>query len=130
MTVALEFINVIVRIDAIRSKYRGGWDQFIEDRHYRIGPLAWFDNYLYRDGAMNGLEISTLLDKLVDAGLNAYRIENGNPVKWIDLCVVEFCRPISICNFRYNLKCDWISFTDTGAYLSGTELDPFAGPTR
>ena len=122
MTVALEFINVIVRIDAIRSKYRGGWDQFIVDHEHRIGPIAWFDDYLYREGAMNPLDIQMLIDEWIDAGLDVYRLENGRPVEWIDICVVEFFGP--------TLKCDWISFIDAGAYLTGTESGPVIGPIR
>ena len=122
MTVALEFINVIVRIDAIRSKYRGGWDQFIADHEHRIGPTAWFDDYLYREGAMNPLDIRRLIDEWIDAGIDVYRLENGKPVEWIDICVVELFGP--------KLKCDWISFTDAGAYLNGTEPGPVIGPIR
>jgi hypothetical protein len=37
MAVALMFISVLVRIDAIRAKYPGGWDQFLKDAEGDIG---------------------------------------------------------------------------------------------
>jgi hypothetical protein len=71
---------------------------------------------------MNPRDIHMLIDEWIDAGLDVYRIENNEPVEWLDVCVVEFFGP--------TLKCDWISFTDTGAYLSGTEPGTLVGSIR
>ena len=115
MAVALEFINVIVRIDAIREKCRGGWEQFLVDREKEIGSVAWYDDHLYRDGAMNPFGAESLVSYLIEKGLTGYREADGKPVEWVDFCVTEL--------FGATLICDWVAFTDYGsaAYLKGTE---------
>ncbi len=116
MAVELEFINVIVRIDAIREKFPGGWGAFLQDFGWRIGSIGWYDDHLYREGAMNPEDTKCLVDQWIDLGLQVYREENGKPVEWIDICVTDTF-------FGPTLKCDWLQFSDDGhaAYLVGTE---------
>ena len=61
MAVALEFINLLVRVDAIRSKYLGGWHQFLKDHEQAIGSTGWYDDNLYREGAMSPTDIGHLV---------------------------------------------------------------------
>jgi hypothetical protein len=63
MAVQLEFINFIVPIKVIKQKYPGGWEQCLKDHEDLIGGRVWFDEHLLRDGAMNPLDISYLLEE-------------------------------------------------------------------
>lgn len=115
MAVAMEFINVIVRIDAIRKKFSGGWQGFLQDFDGRIGSIGWFDDHLYREGAMNPQDTKRLVEQWKGLGFDVYREDNGQPVEWLDICVAESL-------FGSSLKCDWLDFTDDrhAAYLAGT----------
>ncbi len=115
MAVALEFINVLVRIDAIRKKYPGGWEQFLVDEEKAIGSIGWYDDHLFRLGAMSPGDVGYIVDELIANGLEVHREVDGKPVEWLDICVVAFFGP--------TLKCEWFCFTDDGygGYLKGTE---------
>ena len=114
MAVALEFINLLVRVDAIRSKYLGGWHQFLKDHEQAIGSTGWYDDNLYREGAMSPTDIGHLVDFWREKGLTTHRDENGQPAEWIDVCVSEFFGP--------TLPCSWYADDSqlAAAYLKGT----------
>jgi len=115
MSVALEFINVVVRVDAIKAKYDGGWEKFLKDYEPRIGSIGWYDDNLYREEAMNPNDVRYLVQQWQDNGLATHREDGGKPVECLDICVCEMFGP--------TLPCQWLSFTDDGygAYLTGTE---------
>ena len=123
MAVALMFISVLVRIDAIRAKYPGGWDQFLKDAEGDIGESSWYDEHLYREGAMSPSDIAEIVEFWQEKGLTTHRVENGEAVEWIDLCVTEFFGP--------TLPCSWYAdVPDTyAAYLKGTEPGRVITPT-
>ena len=116
MAVALEFINVIVRIDAIQKKFPGGWPALLHDLDFRIGAVGWFDDHLYREGAMNPRDAQWLVEQWAGFGLEVYKEKDGNPVEWVDICIAESM-------FGPSLKCEWLSFTEDGnaVYLKGTD---------
>jgi hypothetical protein len=120
MAIALEFVNVLIRIDAIKEKYEGGWEKFLEDNNGNIGDLCWYDSYLFRDGAMSSGDIEDIITSLEERGLKASRNSKGKRVEWIDLCVVTF---------GPTLPCKWISMGDDGfsAYLKGTDPGKMMG---
>jgi hypothetical protein len=115
MAVALQMISVLVRVDAIRAKYPGGWDQFLKDAEPDIGSRAWYDEHLYRDGAMSPHDIEEIVEFWQEKGLTTHREESGSPVEWIDICVTEFFGP--------TLPCSWYADLPDAyaAYLKGTE---------
>lgn len=115
MSVALEFINVLVRIDTIKAKYQGGWEQFLKDYERRIGTIACYDEHLYREAAMNPADVECLVQQWSGNGFQVYREEDGKAVEWLDVCVVELFGP--------TLVCDWVAITHDGfgAYLVGTD---------
>ena len=115
MAVALQVISVLVRIDAIRAKYPGGWDQFLKDAEGAIGMNAWYDEHLYREGAMSPSDIAKIVEFWQEKGLTTHREESGKPVEWIDICVTEFFGP--------TLPCSWYADVpdEYAAYLKGTE---------
>jgi len=62
MTIQLEFINFIVPISEIEEKYPGGWVQCLMDHENFFGGRVWYDEYLFRDGAMNPMNIEGLIN--------------------------------------------------------------------
>ena len=66
MAVLVEAISVIVRRDAIESKYLGGWDAFEKD-----SPNATLcaDEHLARVGFMTPVDVESFIKYLVSYGL-------------------------------------------------------------
>lgn len=116
MAIALEFIDFVVPIEIIRNKYPGGWEQCLRDHAALIGGRVWYDDHLFRDGAMSPNDIGHLVDHWADLGFEPTELCDGEQV-WKDVCAVEsvFGGP--------TLPCNWIT-VDTDqriAYLRGTE---------
>ncbi len=116
MAIALEFIDFVVPIAVIRSKYPGGWEQCLKDHKGIVGGRLWFDDHLMRDGAMNPNDIDHLVEHWSSLGFQALEECDGIQV-WKDFCVVE-----SLFGGA-TLTCDWLAIGDDGcsAYLLGTE---------
>ena len=62
MAIATEFIDFIVPIHIIQEKYFGGWERCLEDHKELIGGRVWYDEHLFRDGAMGPQGIEALVD--------------------------------------------------------------------
>ena len=116
MAIFLEFIDFVVPIEKIRLKYPGGWDQCLLDHSNLIGGRVWYDEYLFRDGAMNPGDIKRLVSKWAELGFEPAG-SNKDGDFWKDCCVVEsmFSGP--------TLPCDWLVLDPDRqvAYLAGTE---------
>ena len=121
MAVALEFIDFIVRLDAIREKYPGGLEQCKEDHREAIGRKIWFDDHLWRDGAMGPADIHYLFEQWESRGLHGKKVVDGK-THWEDFCVIE-----GLFGARPTLPCDWIAIQNDTAYLKGTEPGVVAG---
>ena len=115
MAIALEFINFIVPIHIIKNKYPGGWEACLRDHEPLIGGRVYYDDHLFRDGAMSPWDAGALVDEWVQRGLEATREIDGERHSW-DCCIVSV-------PFGPDLPCDWIKITDDGfsAYLKGTK---------
>ena len=126
MAVAQEFIDFFVPIATIREKYPGGWEQCLREHAAGIGQRVWYDEHLFRDGAMSPGEAKALVAWWRVLGFTPHRIEGGQPVEWLDVCLSErtFGGP--------TLPCAWIAYDDAtgGAYLKGTEPGELRGPER
>jgi hypothetical protein len=72
MAITTEFIDFIVSIQVIRDKYPGGWEQCLKDHKNLISGRVWYDEYLFRDGAMNPTDIDCLVDEWEAAMLRAF----------------------------------------------------------
>ncbi len=122
MAIALEFLDFIVPISAIRTKYPGGWEQCLRDHESLVGGRVWYDEYLFRDGAMNPVDIGTLVEEWTELGFSPMTKRNGKSV-WQDCCVVE-----SLFGGT-TLPCDWIEFAEDGqsAYLKGSDPGTVVG---
>ena len=121
MAVQLEFINLIVPIETIKAKYPGGWEACLEDHRDAIGGRIWFDDYLFRDGAMNPMDMQFLIECWNSMGFETKREVDGTIV-WQDVCVADSING----NSR---PCDWLLHMDTedAVYLKGTEPGPVIG---
>lgn len=115
MAVDLEFINLLIRIDAIEARYEGGWEQFKKDHEMEIGSSAWYDDHLFRTGAMSPGDLESSVDHYISRGLQLWHEEDGEPVEWIDGCASDIFGP--------TLRCEWLDYVEDGsaAFLKGTD---------
>ena len=122
MAIALEFIDLVVPIDVIRKKYTGGWEQCLRDHSEAIGRRVWYDDHLFRDGAMSPVDMQVLLDRWTAAGLMVTELRNEAQV-WKDVCVVEAIFG------GLTLPCDWLVVDSSQriAYLKGAEPGAVVG---
>lgn len=115
MPVLVEAISVITRIDAIHSKYVGGWETFLSD--VRNQTLC-HDDELVRVGFMTPVDVGQFVNHLEANGLTF--IENGNavdfvvvdqregptaPCSWIEfyyLTIFSIDGTIAVCRLRGN----------------------------
>jgi len=125
MAIVTEFLDFIVPIKVIDEKYPGGWAQCLGDHKGLIGGRVWFDKHLFRDGAMNPMDIELLVNHWTDLGSHCITDKNGES-EWQDVCVFEGLFGGA------TLKCDWIDFDKKSrvAFLKGTEPGEVCGPDR
>jgi hypothetical protein len=88
MAIALEFIDVIVPISKIREKYDGGFDACLRDHENLIGRQVWYDEHLFRNGAMEPNDIRLMVQRWNGLGFETIGVKDGQQV-WQDICVVE-----------------------------------------
>jgi len=122
MAVTLEFIDFIVPIALIQEKYPGGWETCLKDHANLIGGRVWYDEYLFRDGAMNPGDIGDLVDEWTALGFEPYSEINGKK-QWQDMCVVEGLFGGA------TLHCPWLAIDDEtgGAYMVGFPVGKLVG---
>lgn len=122
MAVRLEFINLIVPIKIIEKHCENGFKGFLEDVKEMIGGKIWYDEHLFRDGAMNPMDIESLVDFWTNKGLTPYEEKDGQKC-WKDMCAVEgmFGGP--------TLPCNWIVFDreNNCVHLKGHEKGKIIG---
>lgn len=95
MSVHLEFINVLIRRDALERVYPGGFQQYVRDNAEFIGITCWFDEDIVREGAMSPQDAKGIVEYWEGLGLKAATYKRGRPVEWIELCVAGFGGPNS-----------------------------------
>ena len=103
MAIKCEFIDFIIPISNIDRVYQGGFEKFKTDHIEDFGSRLRHDELLFRDGAMNPMDIQFLVDHWEKLGLQGV-IQSGGKKKWKDFCVVESLRG------GPTLPCDWITF--------------------
>ena len=102
MSVAVEFIHLFIPLSLIDEQFRGGWPRWRIQNAHVIGQSAWFDQYLYTQGAMNGLDIDycaarwkQAFPKLFDGpegaekrwntGVGEYLVARGGRMEWFSI---------------------------------------------
>jgi hypothetical protein len=116
MPIALEHINFIVRRSTIEEKYPGGWDQCLIDHASSLGTRVWYDEHLFRDGAMNPIDMESLVNAWRAIGFQAILINSEK--KWLDCCVIDESLE------TLTLSCDWIKIDLAGAFAYLKDQDP------
>lgn len=114
MAIQLEFLNFIVPVQVIEEKYSGGWDACLRDHAKSIGRVVWYDEHLFRTGAMDPDLMDNLITKWTRLGFDATE-SVGNSVIWKDFCIVA-----SYGVSQYD--CPWIVVdpAERSAWLMGT----------
>jgi len=114
MAIAIEFIDFIVPIQVIKDKYPGGWEQCLKDHKNLIGGRVWYDDHLFRDGAMNPDDIESLVEHWEAMGFEGILEIDGQKC-WQDICVFEMGGP--------TLRCNWIDFDreSRAVFLKGVQ---------
>lgn len=125
MAIATEFIDFIVPIEIIRQKYPGGWEQCLKDHENLINGRVWFDDYLFRDGAMSPIDIESIVERWEAMGFEGI-VEKDGMKYWKDMCVCEGLLGGA------TLACDWLGFDPEmrSVYLVGTEVGEVVYPNR
>lgn len=100
MAIKTEFINFIVPIEVIKAKYPGGWKKCLKDHANLLRGRCWHDDYLFRDGAMNPMDMQHLVQSWEEMGFEATKKVAGK-TKWADFCVYEGL-------FGSAYVCDWL----------------------
>ena len=118
MAIKLEFYDLIVPIKTIKKKYPGGWEQCLKDHDGDIGGRVWYDEHLFRDGAMSPNDIGNLVEWWSEKGFDAH--DEGEKPKWLDVCGVQsiFGGP--------TLPCEWIEVNHdnfSGIYKNTPDRD-------
>lgn len=105
MAIDTEFIDFIVPIATIRAKYPGGWKQCLKDHEHLLGGRVWYDDYLFRNGAMNPGDIGPKIEAWTDLGFTRFKGVAGKSNGWtfvfMKACTVApHCPVIGWCHFR------------------------------
>jgi hypothetical protein len=125
MAIMTEFINLIVPRIIIEQKYPGGWAQWLEAHAELIGGRVCYDDHLFHDGAMNPMDIGTIVESWTAMGFECVDEKDGQKY-WTEACVYE---PIF---GSATLPCDWIETDKTNRFVSlkGAPVCELAGPDR
>lgn len=117
MSVALEFIDLIIPIAVIEEKYPGGWTACRRDHERLIGRRVWFDTHLFRDGAASNADMKARVEGWIVLGFSPYKTVRGTR-HWDDLCVVSGRDHLP------TLPCEWLRV------IPETRTAWFAGASR
>lgn len=103
MFIQCEFIDLIIPISNIEKVYPGGFEKFKSDNIVGFEGRYQHDEFLFRDGAMNQMDIQFLMEYWKKLGLKGI-VKSGINQKWKDFCIIQsmFDGP--------TLPCDWINF--------------------
>jgi hypothetical protein len=114
MSIYLEFINLIIPIRTIEEKYDGGWKQCLEDHKNLIGKKVWYDEHLFKDGAMSPQDMGDIVKEWKGRGFMS-TVEIEGQKHWVDMCVVEGMVGGA------TLPCDWLEYDEDsgGVFLKG-----------
>jgi hypothetical protein len=132
MAVALEYLDLLIPIVRIHESYPGGWQQCLADFEGAIGGRVWYDEHLFRDGAMDPEEMKRRVEGWAVLGFEVTGTRPGigrrakATLYWKDVCVVDSAHGGA------TLPCDWLQLDPATrtAHLGGTEPGPLAWRQR
>jgi hypothetical protein len=117
MAIALEYLDLVIPIVRIDESYPGGWKQCLADFDATIGRRVWYDQHLFRDGAMDLEEMKRRVEGWAVLGFEVTGTRPRSGRYWKDVCVVNWRRGGT------TLPCDWLSIDLRArtAQLAGTD---------
>ena len=127
MAIHLEFYNIIIPIKNIeKCKGIGGFKGILK-HHKKNGTIGkiWYDDHLYRDGAMSPGDTEEIARFWEKQGLNLTKKVEGKEY-WDELCVVSFFEGPT-------LPCEWLEFkrddnhSENRVWLKGTKEGKLIG---
>ena len=127
MAVAVRFITLVVRKDAIEHKVCGGWASWISMHKSKLGKICWHDDSLFAISWMNNNDIAAQIKEYEKKGLSLQSKDPDNMQITGDMCIVEMMGFSSHCDWLEIVEDD-ISFGISGVKLSGEDTDDFVGP--
>ena len=127
MAVAVKFITLVVRKDAIEQKVDGGWVSWLSMHKNKLGKICWHDEFLFAISWMNNNDIAAQIKEYEEKGLSLKSQHPETKQMDGDMCIVEM--------MQFSTHCDWLeiieddlSFGISGVKLSGEEADTIVGP--
>jgi len=97
MSLGLLFWNIIIPIEKISD-----FGDLLSENDRRIGANIWYDEHLYREGAMGYGDIEHMLEYWQSRGLVG-NVEGQEAQSWSDLCVVASQ------GVGPEARCDWLT---------------------
>jgi len=97
MSLGLLFLNIIIPIERITD-----FDELLAKSNPRIGPNIWYDEHLFREGAMGYGDIEYMMEYWQNRGLVG-KVENEKGQSWSDFCVAAS-------TVGFEDRCDWLTF--------------------
>ena len=113
MAVAIEFIHLFIPMRLIDEQYPGGWPAWKIRYAPVIGRSAWFDERLYTQCAMNGMDIDTYADEWKHSFSQLFATPEGYEERW-NSAVGKFMHP-------NGGPLDWFKMGGHSAWLIGDE---------
>ncbi|CAM3680431.1 hypothetical protein [Polynucleobacter antarcticus] len=123
MAITTDFLNFIVPIKKIHEKYPGGWEQCLKDHEELLNGRVWYDDHLFRDGAMNGMDMEDILKHWEAMGFECLA-QKDDKQYWKEACV--FASGFG----STTLPCDWLEVDrkTQSVYLKGTAMGEIVYP--
>lgn len=116
MAIELEFINIIIPIEKINRLYPGGFNKFLKDKNIEKNPHGkyWYDDHLFRDGAMNPNDAGYITKELEKLGFKA---KDEQTKEWKDFAVIS--------SFFISKKtnCKWLRYNSENGTVEYKNLD-------
>lgn len=102
MAIRYEFMNLVIPIQTIDKYYPGGFKEYHSKHKSSFGTRCWYDEHLFRDGAMNGMDIEDLIKRWQRFGLVLLAERDGKKM-FKDMCVFDYFTDL-------NDVCDWLEY--------------------
>ncbi|MBI3937848.1 MAG: hypothetical protein HY323_12790 [Betaproteobacteria bacterium] len=122
MAILLECARVVIPIANIKRCVGAPPWKFLPGGGY-LGPVEWYDNYLYCDGAMSVDDVVGVVAMWEERGLKGL-IDAPGGKRWEDLCVAYSGRgPTAPCDWlEYDRRdnCVWLRGKPKGRVIGGT----------
>ncbi len=114
MAIEIQCVSLVLRRDAIDSRYAGGWVAFLDEHRHLLGLGAWYDEHLFCLSVMDGSVMPAIVRRFGQKGLTMMVRTDGRAVAWADGCILD--------GRRLTLPCEWVEFARRNAvFLRGHE---------